>query len=153
MEVSLMTYHIQIGLYNLRRGTHCPISKICLVCSYLTGRKQRVVIKGDLSNWCDVASGVPQGSILGPLLFLMYVNDMVEELSKSTNIALFADDAKTYSKIESNNDHQALQRDLSKLEDWSNLWKVKFNSNKCKVLHMSWSATLCIEWMMKSWKM
>ena len=123
------------------------------LCSYLTGRKQRVVIKGDLSNWCDVASGVPQGSILGPLLFLMYVNDMVEELSKSTNIALFADDAKTYSKIESSNDHQALQRDLSKLEDWSNLWKLKFNSNKCKVLHMSWSATLCIKWMTKSWKM
>ena len=100
-------------------------------CSYLTGRKQRVVIEGDLSDWCDVASGVPQGSILGLLLFLMYINDMVEELPESTNIALFADDAKIYSKIESSNDHQALQRDLSKLEDWSNLWKLKFNSNKC----------------------
>ena len=106
-------------------------------CSYLTGRKQCAIIEGDLSDWCDVASGVPQGSILGPLLFLMYINDMVEELSESTNIALFADDAKTYSKIKSSNDHQALQRDLSKLEDWSNLWKLKFNSNKCKVLRMS----------------
>ena len=103
-------------------------------CSYLTGRKQCVIIEGDLSDWCDVASGVPQGSILGPLLFLMYINDMVEELSESTNIALFADDAKIYSKIKSSNDHQALQRNLSKLEDWSNLWKLKFNSNKCKVL-------------------
>ena len=62
---------------------------------------------------------------------------MVEELSESTNIVLFADDAKIYSKIELSNDHQALQRDLSKLEDWSNLWKLKLNSNKCKVLRMS----------------
>ena len=67
----------------------------------------------------------------------MYINDIVEELSESTNIALFENDAKIYSKIESSNDHEALQRDCSKLEDWSSLWKLEFNSNKCKVLRMS----------------
>ncbi len=102
--------------------------------SYLTGRKQRVVLEGSSSEWLPVHSGVPQGSILGPLLFLLFVNDMPEVLSDNTKISLFADDAKLYHKIENITDSLTLQRDLNNLINWSKIWKLKFNASKCKIL-------------------
>ena len=82
--------------------------------SYLTGRQQRVVLDGIYSNWLDVTSGVPQGSILGPLLFLVYIDEMPNYLRNDSKlyIALFADDSKLYSRISNATDSERLQNDL-----------------------------------------
>lgn len=104
--------------------------------SYLSNRQQRVVIEGNSSPWLPVKSGVPQGSILGPLLFLLYINDMPEIVSSST-LALFADDAKCFRSINSIADCLELQRDLDRLFQWSVKWKLEFNVKKCKALTVS----------------
>lgn len=102
--------------------------------SYLFNRRQRVVIDGTASDWLPVASGVPQGSILGPILFLLYTNDLGSNLSQGTSIALYADDAKIFRPILSAYDCRMLQADLHRLENWSGLWKLSFNTAKCKIL-------------------
>lgn len=102
--------------------------------SYLNNRHQRVVIEGESSQWLPVLSGVPQGSILGPLLFLLYVNDISDCVSANSVIGLFADDAKMIRSIHSLNDCLALQNDLDKLCEWSKKWKLDFNVGKCKLL-------------------
>ena len=104
--------------------------------SYLSDRYQRVALDGTLSEWLPVTSGVPQGSILGPLLFLVYINDMPEYVGQGSSIALFADDSKLYRPINSAS-HHLLQSDLSGLHNWSNDWGMTFNPSKCKVMHMS----------------
>ena len=63
---------------------------------YLTNRQQRVVVKGEVSDWLPVTSGVPQGSLLGPLFFIVYINDLPGVISKGSSIALYADDSKMY---------------------------------------------------------
>ena len=105
-------------------------------CSYLSDRYQRVALDGTLSDWLPVTSGVPQGSILGPLLFLVYINDMPEYVGQGSSIALFADDSKLYRPINSAS-HYLLQSDLSGLHNWGNDWGMTFNPSKCKVMHMS----------------
>ena len=99
--------------------------------SYLTNRKQRVTVLGATSSARPVLSGVPQGSILGPILFLLYANDMPDavELSK---IASFADDTKLFKKIDSTTDAIFLQSDLSNLENWSTSSGLVFKQDKCK---------------------
>jgi hypothetical protein len=105
--------------------------------SYLSERKQRVVLEGASSDWLPVTSGVPQGSILGPLLFLVYVNDVPSCIINNSNIALFADDSKLYRAMGTNYDHNLLQADLDCLHTWSLSSGLDFNSRKCKVLHIS----------------
>ena len=80
------------------------------IASFLTGRKQQVVLEGHRSDWSDVASGVPQGSVLGPLLFLVYVNDLPDIIQ--CGIKLFADDTKMYTSVSSTDDAALLQSDL-----------------------------------------
>jgi hypothetical protein len=104
--------------------------------SYLTGRRQRVLVEGSFSEWLPVTSGVPQGSILGPLLFVLYINDM-PSVVRSIDIALFADDAKCIMKISSDEDCRSMQADLDRLFEWGNTWSMCFNVNKCKVLTIS----------------
>ena len=101
--------------------------------SYLTSRSQCVVLDGENSEWKPVTSGVPQGSILGPLLFLLFINDMPDVVTSSTT-ALFADDCKLFREIKSAQDCILLQSDLNALHEWSNRWKMTFNPAKCKVL-------------------
>ena len=84
---------------------------------------------GALSDITDVTSGVPQGSVLGPILFLLYINDKNENVQSS--IRLFADDSIIYRKINSNIDHQILKTDLAELEKWSDKWQMQFNLSKC----------------------
>jgi hypothetical protein len=81
-----------------------------------------------------VTSGVPQGSTLGPLLFLIFINDLPDNVSYGTNSALYADDSKLYREVTSISDCQSLQDDLTKPEKWSIDSRMKFNTGKCKVL-------------------
>jgi hypothetical protein len=103
---------------------------------YLSGRQQRVVLEGVTSDWLPVTSGVPQGSILGPLLFLLYINDMSSVIQSST-LALFTDDAKRFKSISCQEDVNELQADMDRLVTWSDTWKMKFNSSKCKVMSVT----------------
>ena len=102
--------------------------------AFLIGRKQQVVLDGHQSEWADVASGVPQGSVLGPLLFLIYVNDLPENVH--CDVKLFADDTKMYSCVSSAIEASLLQSDLDVVASWSAKWLMPFNQSKCKVLHM-----------------
>ena len=107
------------------------------VVNYLKDRKQRVVIGGAQSELKGVQSGVPQGSILGPLFFVLFINDMSECVSVGTKIALYADDTKIWRRIVSWSDHEILQRDIDALQDWAVRNKMKFHPGKCKVLSVS----------------
>ena len=102
--------------------------------SYLNDRWQRVVIEGAASTWSPMTSGVPQGSILEPLLFIIFINDLPDNASYSTNSALYADDSKLYREVTSISDCQSLQDDLTELEKWSMDSRMKFNTEKCKVI-------------------
>ena len=104
---------------------------------YLNSRSQRVFIDKTFSSWVPVTSGVPQVSILGPFLFLLYVNDLPDVLSTTTAIALFADDAKCSKVVRNPGDCVALQHDLNLLTNWPNEWRLSFNSNKCEILRIS----------------
>ena len=99
---------------------------------WLQGRKQKVVINGCDSSWANVTSGVPQGSVLGPLLFLIYINDIDQGVGGL--ISKFADDTKLGGVIESCLDTKKLQSDLDKLLEWSEKWQMKFNADKCKAI-------------------
>ena len=79
-------------------------------------------------------SGVPQGSILGPLFFVLFINDIYENIEANTNIALYADDTKIWREINSNNDCNILQKDIDSLYTWSKNNKMTFHSDKCKAL-------------------
>lgn len=116
-------------------GFHGPL--LNWFSSYLSNRTQRVLIDGEASTWLPVLSGVPQGSILGPLLFVLFINDITDNISEGTRMALFADDAKIYRHILSIRDCLLLQSDLLSLEVWSHTWKMKFNASKCKVMSIA----------------
>ena len=92
---------------------------------FLTDRRQRVNIRGSFSYWLPVESGVPQGSLLGPVLFLFYINDLVEGLE--CPILLFADDAKIFKEIRTPEDAAALSRDMRRIQEWSEKWLLTFN--------------------------
>ena len=98
--------------------------------SYLTDRHQRVTVLGATSDTLPVTSGVPQGSILGPALFLFFVNDIPDIVTKS-KVAMFADDTKLFKEIKTSDDTLALQEDLSNLESWSIASGLSFNASKC----------------------
>ena len=100
---------------------------------WLIGRRQRVVVDGEVSNWKAVLSGVPQGSVLGPILFLIYINDLDDDIT--SKVLKFADDTKVFRKIKSDADRQHLQDDLNKFIEWSEKWQMLFNFGKCKCLH------------------
>ena len=105
--------------------------------SFLSGRTQQVQLEGTLSDPSDVLSGVPQGTVLGPLLFLIYINDLPQFVSEGTNVRLFADDSALYRKIKTPNDHLILQRDLDSLVEWENRNCMEFHPGKCELLRIS----------------
>ena len=100
---------------------------------WLTDRRQRVVVDGEVSTWKLVLSGVPQGSVLGPILFLIYINDLDDSIT--SNVLKFADDTKLFRKVNTDGDKQHLQNDLDRLVKWSMKWQMLFNFGKCKCLH------------------
>ena len=115
--IKLQAYGICSDLYNW-------------LCDCLTERKQKVVLNGESSSWTPVTSGVPQSLVLGPLLFNLFVNNLL------SIIVLFADNAKIYHSIQSDSDYLQLQQDLDNLFKWSHDWQLCFNVTKCKVLHI-----------------
>ena len=106
------------------------------IIDYLSDRKQRVVIDGEKSQWTYIKSGVPQGSIHGPLLFLIYTDDIVDRIQ--CDILLFADDTALLELLtDGNNSVQKINRDLDTLSNWASQWLVKFNPMKTKYLIFS----------------
>ena len=106
------------------------------IAAWLIGRKQRVHIARAESQWTDVTSGVPQGSVLGPLLFLLFINDLGIDIHKSTTVLKFADDTKLFGICNNESDYIKLQEDVSKLESWALAWQMKFKVDKCTVMHI-----------------
>ena len=103
--------------------------------TWLTHRRQRVIVDGEMLNWKSVLSGVPQGLVLGTILFLIYVNDLEEE-DISSKVLKFADDTQVFSKVANNTDKQSLQEDLDKLVKWSEKWQMLFDLGKYKYIHI-----------------
>jgi hypothetical protein len=102
--------------------------------AWLHNRKQRVVVNGISSEWRAVSSGVPQGSVLGPQLFNIYIDDFDDNLK--SKIAKFADDTKLGKSVNNNYDKQELQSDLLKVYEWSKIWLMEFNYDKCVCMHI-----------------
>ena len=101
---------------------------------FLSNRTHRVALNGALSKPANVTSGIPQGSVLGPMLFVIYINDLPETVDKDSYIYLFADDAKVFRHIKSEEDRIQLQKDINSLLDWSKKWLLLFHPDKC--VHM-----------------
>ena len=93
------------------------------------------MVNGSTSEWAAVTSGIPQGSVLGPILFVIYINDMPEMVAST--VYLFADDTKIYRRIQNDQDRHKLQEDLNNLQDWSDKWLLKFHPDKCKTMTIS----------------
>ena len=101
--------------------------------SFLTGRKQRVIVNGGISAWSEVHSGIPQGSVLGPILFIIFINDLPDAVTNMVKI--FADDTKLFTHVTNHQDRTNLQQDLDNLSNWSDMWQLKFNVAKCGVMY------------------
>ena len=97
---------------------------------WLIDRRQRVVVDGEVSNWKSVLNGEPQGSVLGHILILIYINDLDDDIT--SKVLKFADDTKMFKKSKG---RQHLQDDLNNLIEWSEKWQMLFNFGKCKCLH------------------
>ena len=102
--------------------------------AFLSQRSQCVRVEGECSSWSPVRSGIPQGSVLGPILFVIFINDMPDVVDSMCQ--MFADDAKIYTSIQSWEDIRKLQMDIDRLSEWSKLWQLPFNVDKCKILHI-----------------
>ena len=103
--------------------------------SYLTDRRQRVVLDGVCSDWTPVRSGVPEGSVCGPLLFICFTADLPSLIQ--TECIMYADDIKLYHRITSQSDTEVLQADLNRLSTWSAAWRLQLNPSKCHVISFS----------------
>jgi len=103
------------------------------IVEWLKGRRQRVCLRGILSDWLIFLSGIPQGLVLGPILFLTFINDL--DFSIKSHILKFADDTKIFRNVTNTYDYNELQEDLS-LMKWSEEWQMLFDVDKCKVMHL-----------------
>ena len=108
--------------------------KLGWVKEWLNHRKQRVVLNGEESDWEEVVSGVPQGSVLGPVLFTIYIND-IDQGIKNT-IKKFADDTKLIGMAGTEEEVNSIKEDLERLYKWMEEWQMKFNADICKVMHL-----------------
>jgi len=120
----------KIKAHNIRGNVHKWITE------WLSGRMQRTVLNGSFSEWCEVLSGVPQGSVLGPLAFIIFINDLDAETSLISIMNKFADDTKLGHKVNNDTEKGVLQNALDNLCMWSDRWCMEFNVKKCKVMHL-----------------
>ena len=121
-------------LLSKRMGYGICGQTLAWITSFLSGRSQSVVLDGETSSPISVSSGVPQGSVLGPCLFLFYINDIADKLTCQAR--LFADDTIIYMAIRKNQDSMSLQNDLDRLADWEKTWLMEFHPQKCKVIRV-----------------
>ena len=118
---SLISLKLLIKLKLKQNGIHGNL--LHTLNAFLNDRSQRVVLNGKESSWKSIHSGVPQGSVLGPLLFLIYINDLAENIS--SNIKLFADDSSLFIKVtDVNTAHNLLMSDLQHITTWAHQWKI-----------------------------
>ncbi len=96
--------------------------------------ENRVVINGKASKWVNVTSGLPQGSVLGPLLFIIYINDL--DCDIVSKLVKFADDTNLGNRADTLDNVSNIQTDLNRIVNWADTWQMTFNSSKCKVLHI-----------------
>ena len=115
-----------MSYYGIRNGT------LNWITEFLHGRQQQVVADCELSEPAEVTSGVSQGTVLGPTLFLIYINDIADNINLT--IKLFVDDSVMYRQISSPDDHCILQEDLQKLVEWITTWQMEFNVDKCAIM-------------------
>ena len=109
---------------------------LCVAATFLSQRDLTVVLEGSLSDTKPVTSGVPQGTVLGPLLFLVYLNDLPQCVT-SSHTRLFADDCLIYKEIRSQVDADELQADLDALQEWEQQWMMSFHPQKCQLLRIT----------------
>ena len=111
-------------LYHTQKLNSLNISKeiVNWIEAFISNRRQKVAVNGKESNWHDVTSGIPQGTVLGPLLFELYINDL-PYLTQSDTF-LFADDIKIFRSIKNTNDQDILQQDITTIEKWSHDWML-----------------------------
>lgn len=114
-----------------------PSNIISWIQAYLRHRQQFVEIKQCSSDARHVTSGVPQGSVLGPLLFLIYINDISENIPRDVHVNLFADDCVIFKKVASQNDHQSLQQSVTAISEWCRLWGMEINVQKTVLLRVT----------------
>ena len=126
---------------------------------FLSNRKMRTVLRGRYSSWLEITSGVPQGSVLAPVMFLVYINDLQENVGENSYINMFADDAKIQKTVVKEDCCRKLQDDLNKLHEWSKTWQMEFNADKCHVIKFGrsekrpqWNYTLGNETLMEEEK-
>ena len=103
--------------------------------SFLTFRHQRTLVNGKTSDWLPVLSGIPQGTVLGPHLFILFINDLTDTVNSTAR--LFADDCILYQTISNPTEEKSFQNDLDNLTSWANTWGMKFNTSKCSVMRIS----------------
>lgn len=120
----------KINHYGIRGTTHKWLK------DFLRDRSQQVLVEGAMSSSAAVQSGVPQGSVLGPLMFLLFINDLPEYV-KHSKVRLFADDCVLYREIQKKEDCEALQQDLEALQRWEDDWNMEFHPQKCQLLRTS----------------
>ena len=103
--------------------------------SFLCDRQQRVMVNGIKSDWAPFLSGVPQGTVLGPLLYLLYINDITEDID--SELRLFADDCVCYCEIKDTEDTVKLQEDIDHLGCWARSWDMRFQPVKCNIMQIT----------------
>ena len=114
---------------------HGITGKICdWIEAFLRNRRQRVVVGDGISDEASVWSGIPQGSVIGPLLFVLFINDL--PACVQTSVKIFADDTKVYTRSDKEGATNKLQNDLQKLQDWSDNWQLRFHPEKCSVMKL-----------------
>jgi hypothetical protein len=116
----------KLDQYGIREPVHRWLT------NFLTKRKTRVTLEGESSQQVTVDSGVPQGTVLGPIPFLCHINNLSDAVKSS--VRLFANDCLLYREINSQNDHNKLQKDRENLEKWAENWGMKFNATKCYIM-------------------
>ena len=122
-------------IHKLKHSYHLQDIALKWFVSYLSDRRQRVIVNGKTSDWKPVTSGVPEGSLLAPLLFALFINDLPLEIN--SGCLMYADDVKLYRKIKTQDDCFLLQDDLTRLALWSEKWGLKLNPIKCKSFTMT----------------
>ena len=127
-------------LYKLQ-NIGLPDLVIRWISAFLSNRSQAVIIDHILSPVSPVISGVPQGSVLGPILFILFINDLETLLNGKAEFKLFADDLKIYSSFSNPTAHTTIQDSLILINSWSSTWQLPINHSKSQVLHLGNAAT------------